>query len=78
MVLEKVKKILSNQFSVDESAITLDTNIAEDLGADSLDVIDILMSVEDEFHIEVPDEDAEKVKTVNQMVSYIKSKVEED
>lgn len=75
MVFEKVRKILSRQFSVDESNITLQTNIAEDLGADSLDVIDILMSVEDEFSIEVPDEDAEKVKTVSQMVSYIKDRI---
>lgn len=78
MVLEKVKKILSDQFEVNEADITPKTNIAEDLGADSLDVIDILMSVEDEFHIEVPDEDAEKVKTVGQMVNYIEAKVTKD
>ena len=76
MIFEKVRKLLSDQFSVDESSITLQTNIAEDLGADSLDVIDILMSVEDEFNIEVPDEEAEKVKTVGQMVSYIKKRLE--
>jgi acyl carrier protein len=53
----------------------MQTDIAKDLGADSLDVIDILMSVEDEFKIEVPDEDAENVKTVEQMVEYVKNKL---
>lgn len=73
MVLEKIKKILSEQFSVDEKKITLETDIAVDLGADSLDVVDILMSLEDEFEIEIPDEDVENIKTVKQLVDYIKS-----
>lgn len=73
MVFEKVKKILSEQFSVDESKITLNTDIAEELGADSLDVVDILMSLEDEFEMEIPDEDVEKVKNVGQLVDYIKA-----
>lgn len=73
MVLEKVKKILSEQFSVEEDSINLNTNIAEDLGADSLDVVDILMSIEDEFEIEVPDEDIEKIRTVGELVNYIKN-----
>ena len=73
MVLEKIKKILSEQFSVDEEKITLETDIAVDLGADSLDVVDILMSLEDEFEIEIPDEDVENIKTVKQLVDYIKS-----
>ena len=74
-VFEKVKKILSEQFDVSVDEITMQTDIAQDLGADSLDVIDILMSVEDEFKIEVPDEDAENVKTVEQMVNYIVNKL---
>ena len=73
MVLEKIKKILSEQFSVAEDKITMDTDIAQDLGADSLDVVDILMSLEDEFEIEIPDEDVENVKTVGQLVDYIKA-----
>lgn len=73
MVLEQIKKILSEQFSVSEDKITLDTDIAQDLGADSLDVVDILMSLEDEFDIEIPDEDVENVKTVGQLVDYIKA-----
>lgn len=73
MILEKVKKILSEQFAVEEDSITANTNIAEDLGADSLDVVDILMSIEDEFEIEIPDEEIEGLKTVGELVNYIKN-----
>ena len=65
MVLEKVKAILSEQFDVEEDSITPDTNLSEDLEADSLDVVDLLMSIEDEFEIEVPDEEIENIKTVD-------------
>lgn len=75
MVLEKVKAILSEQFDVEEDNITADTNIADDLGADSLDVVDLLMSIEDEFEIEVPDEEVENLKSVGQLVNYIESNV---
>ncbi|HIS69944.1 MAG TPA: acyl carrier protein [Candidatus Gallacutalibacter stercoravium] len=71
MVLEKVKAILSEQFDVEEDSITADTSIAEDLGADSLDVVDLLMSLEDEFEIEIPDEEIENIKTVGELVKYI-------
>ena len=71
MVFEKVKAILSEQFDVEEDTITLDTKIAEDLGADSLDVVDLLMSIEDEFEIEIPDEEVENIKTVGELVKYI-------
>lgn len=71
MVFEKVKVILSNQFDVDEDTITLDTNIEEDLGADSLDVVDMLMSLEDEFDVEIPDEEIERIRTVGNLVTYI-------
>ena len=74
-IFKKTQKLLSAQFDVSEDKITMQTDIAKDLGADSLDVIDILMSVEDEFKIEVPDEDAENVKTVEQMVEYVKDKL---
>lgn len=73
MVLEKVKAILSEQFDVEEDTITTDTSIADDLGADSLDVVDLLMSIEDEFEIEVPDEEIENIKTVDQLVKYIEA-----
>ena len=71
MVLEKVKAILAEQFDVEEDKITADTDLQEDLGADSLDVVDILMSIEDEFEVEVPDEEIENIKTVGALVSYI-------
>lgn len=71
MVLEKVKAILSEQFDVEEDSINADTSISEDLGADSLDVVDLLMSIEDEFEIEVPDDEIENIKTVGELVKYI-------
>ena len=72
MVLDKVKAILSAQFDVEVDSITADTNIVEDLGADSLDLVDMLMSLEDEFSIgEIPDEMIEKIRTVGQLASYI-------
>lgn len=73
MVLEKVKAILAEQFDVDENKITADTDLQEDLGADSLDVVDLLMSIEDEFDVEVPDEEIENIKTVGALVSYIEA-----
>lgn len=75
MVFEKVKVILSEQFDVEEDSITADTNIADDLGADSLDVVDLLMSIEDEFEIEIPDEEVENIKTVGELVKYIEKHV---
>ncbi len=71
MVLEKLKAILSEQFDVEEDSITPETQIAEDLGADSLDVVDLLMSIEDEFEIEIPDDEIENLKTVGSLVKYI-------
>ena len=71
MVLEKVKKILSDQFDVGEDSITPDTMIEGDLGADSLDVVDLLMSIEDEFELEIPDEETDKIKSVGDLVQYI-------
>lgn len=73
MVLEKVKAILSEQFDVEEDTITVDTLIADDLGADSLDVVDVLMSLEDEFDIEIPDDEIENIKSVGELVAYIES-----
>ena len=73
MVLEKVKVILAEQFDVQEDTITADTDIQEDLGADSLDVVDLLMSIEDEFECEIPDEEIENIKTVGELVSFIEA-----
>ena len=61
MVFEKVKAILSEQFDVEEDSITAETTLADDLGADSLDVVDLLMSIEDEFEVEIPDEEVENI-----------------
>ena len=73
MVLEKVKAILAEQFDVEEDKITVDTDLQEDLGADSLDVVDLLMSIEDEFEVEVPDDEIENIKTVDDLVKYIEN-----
>ena len=73
MVLEKVKAILAEQFDVEEDTITTETSVAEDLGADSLDVVDLLMSIEDEFEIEIPDTEIENMKTVGDLVKYIEA-----
>jgi acyl carrier protein len=71
MVFEKVREILCNQFDVEENEVTLTTRIGEDLGADSLDAVDMLMSLEDEFDVEIPDEEIENIRTVGDLVSYI-------
>ena len=71
MVLEKVKMILANQFDVEEDTITPETNILEDLSVDSLDIVDMLMSLEDEFDVEIPDEKIETLRTVADVVAYI-------
>lgn len=73
MVLEKVKAILAEQFDVEEDKVTADTDLQADLGADSLDVVDLLMSIEDEFGVEVPDDEIENIKTVGSLVSYIEA-----
>ena len=73
MVLEKVKAILAEQFDVEEDKITADTDLQEELGADSLDVVDLLMSIEDELEVEVPEEEIENIKTVGSLVSYIEA-----
>ncbi len=73
MIFEKVKAILAEQFDIDEDTITMNTNIQDDLGADSLDVVDLLMSIEDEFEAEVPDEEIENIRTVGELVSFIEA-----
>ena len=73
MVLEKIKTILSEQFSVEEKDIKPETLLEDDLGADSLDVVDLLMTIEDDFEVEIPDEEVENIKTVGALVEYIES-----
>lgn len=71
---EKVKKIIAEQLGVEEEDITPDSSFVEDLGADSLDTVELVMAFEEEFGIEIPDEDAEKILTVQNVVDYIKEK----
>lgn len=68
---ERVKKIVIEQLSVDEAEVTLEANLQADLGADSLDAVELIMALEEEFGIEIPDEDAEKILTVKSAVEYI-------
>ena len=75
MVLEKIKVILAEQFVVEESTLQNDTDLQADLGADSLDVVDLLMSIEDEFEIEIPDEEIENIRTVGDLVNYIEANI---
>ena len=76
MVFEKVKSIIVDQLDVEEDKVTMDANIQEDLGADSLDVVDLVMSFEEEFDIEIPDDQVENIKTVGDVVKYIEDKAE--
>lgn len=71
MVFEKVREIICEQFELEEDEITLETNIREDLDADSLDLVDLVMTFEDEFKTEVPDEVIENIKTVGDIVKFI-------
>ena len=75
MVLEKIRVILAGQFDVDEDSLKPETDLQDDLGADSLDVVDLLMSIEDEFEIEIPDEEIENIRTVGDLVNYIESNI---
>lgn len=73
-IFEKVKKIIIEQLSVAEDAVTKEASFIDDLGADSLDVVELIMALEEEFDMEIPDADAEKIATVNDVVEYIKNK----
>lgn len=73
MVLDKIKQILAEQLDADAEAMTADTRIGDDLGADSLDVVELLMSIEDEFDVEIPDEEIENLKTVGDVAEYIQN-----
>ena len=74
-IFEKVKKVIMEQLGVSDSAITLEASFIDDLGADSLDIVELVMALEEEFDIEIPDADAEKVVTVGDVVDYIKENV---
>ena len=71
MIFDKVKDLVVEQLDADADKVTLDANIQDDLGADSLDVVDLVMALEDEFEVEIPDEAVESIKTVGDIVKYI-------
>ncbi|MGG5252981.1 acyl carrier protein [Neobacillus sp. SM06] len=73
-VLERVTKIIVDRLGVDESQVTPEASFKDDLGADSLDVVELVMELEDEFDMEISDDDAEKITTVGDAVNYINSK----
>jgi len=72
-VYERVKRIVVDRLGVEESQVTLEASFKEDLGADSLDVVELVMELEDEFDLEISDEDAEKITSVGDVVKYIES-----
>jgi len=76
-IFERVKKIIIDQLSVDESLVTLDASFIDDLGADSLEIVDLIMAFEGEFGITIPDEDAENLSTVRDAVEYLRRNMKE-
>ena len=71
MTFEKIREIIAEQLGVEQSVVTLETSLMKDLEADSLDAVEIIMAIEDEFEIEVPDEEAEKFQNVGDIVKYV-------
>ncbi len=69
---ERVKEVIVDQLGADENAVTMEASFIDDLGADSLDLVELIMGLETEFDVEIPDEDAEKIRTVGDAVNYIK------
>ena len=74
-IFEKVKEIIVDQLGVPENSVTLEASFVDDLGADSLDIVELVMALEEEFEMEIPDADAEKVVTVSDVVDYLKDKI---
>lgn len=72
-MLEKLQKIIADLLDVEIKEITLGASIANDLGADSLDIVELVIAIEEEFNLEIPDEDAEKIKTVQDIINYIEA-----
>ncbi|RMD47043.1 MAG: acyl carrier protein [Aquificota bacterium] len=71
---ERIKEIIADQLGIDVSQIKPESKFVDDLGADSLDVVELIMAFEEEFDVEIPDEDAEKIQTVGDVINYIKEK----
>jgi acyl carrier protein len=73
MVFEKVREIIVEQLDVEEDEVKMESSFIDDLGADSLDIVELIMALEEEFDLEIPDEQAEKITTVGDVVDYIKA-----
>ena len=71
MIFDKIKDIIIEQLQVEESEVNMDTNLMKDLSADSLDAVEIIMAIQDEYGIEIPDEEVEKMQTVGDLVRYV-------
>ncbi len=72
-MFEKIKKIIVEQLGVDEDDVNMESSFIDDLGADSLDIVELIMALEEEFDLEIPDSEAEKISTVGDAVNYIKN-----
>ncbi|MGH4050521.1 MAG: acyl carrier protein [Clostridium sp.] len=77
MMFEKIRACIASQLSIDEEEIKMESSFMNNLGADSLDIVELIMSLEEEYDIEIPDEDVEKIVTVGDIVEYIKAHSEE-
>ena len=75
MIKPQLIKIIANQLQIDEDQVTADASFMDDLGADSLDTVELIMALEEEFNIEIPDSDAEKIRTVQDAIDYMNSHV---
>lgn len=76
MIFDKIKELIVEQLGVDEDEVTAEANIQDDLGADSLDIVDLIQTIEDEYDLSIPDEAVEEIKTVNDIVNYIEKNTE--
>ncbi|MBQ8063922.1 MAG: acyl carrier protein [Clostridia bacterium] len=76
MVFETIRKLLADQLDIDEDEITMDSTLLEDLGADSIELVDLVMSIEEEYGIEVPDDATDDIRTVGDAVRYVENLVD--
>ncbi|MBE6062163.1 MAG: acyl carrier protein [Clostridium butyricum] len=76
-MFERIQAIIADKLSIDEASVTMDASFIEDLNADSLDIVELIMALEDELDMEIPDEDVENFKTVGDVVNYVKAHHEE-
>ncbi|MDD2217613.1 MAG: acyl carrier protein [Eubacteriales bacterium] len=75
MVFERIKELIAEQLNVSVDSVTLETHLMKDLEADSLDAVEIIMAIEDEYEIEIPDEDAEKFQSIGDIVKFVEEKL---